>query len=171
MITAIILITIISAIFVVLNKSLPFKICPICAGVSGSWLILTAGIVFGHWSGDYKLPIAMLMGGTVVGIAFQGETKFDWARRDIYTWKKNPWSKFLSSNSSVFLWFWKAPVVILGMPIAYWLFKNMGSTTLVVEVILLALIIYAFFIKSSRSDKHADGGRVAELEKKMKNCC
>lgn len=151
MITAIILVTIITLIFVVLNKMLPFKICPICAGVSGSWLILTAGIVFGHWSGDYKLPIAMLMGGTVVGIAFRGEAKFNWAQKGIYMWK--------------------APVVIVGMPIAYWLLKNMSPIIFVVEATLLALLIYIFFIKSLRSEARKDNRRVGELEEKMKGCC
>src|SRR3989344_6586399 len=130
MITAIILVVVITLIFSVLNKWLPFKICPICAGVSGSWLLLTAGIVLGRWSGDYKLPIAMLMGGTVVGIAFQGEAKLDWAKKGIYVWK--------------------APVVIFGMPMAYWLFKNMNPATFVIEVFLLAVLVYLFFIKSSR---------------------
>ncbi|MBI2064000.1 MAG: hypothetical protein HYT65_03360 [Candidatus Yanofskybacteria bacterium] len=151
MITAIILIAIISGTFIILNWFLPFKICPICAGVSGSWLILTAGIVFGQWPGDYKLPIAMLMGGTVVGIAFQGEAKFGWAKKSIYTWK--------------------APVIIFGMPVAFWLLKNMSPTIFVAEVISSVLLIYVFFIKSSRSGDRVDSGHVTELEKKMKNCC
>lgn len=112
----------------------------------------------------------MLMGGTVVGIAFQGENKFNWVKKGIYAWKKAPWSKFLFSDSSALLWLWKAPVVILGMPVTYWLFKNMGPTTLVVEVLLLALLTYAFFVKSSKNKSHKNS-RVSELEEKMKKCC
>ena len=156
MITAILLVLVITVIVAVFNRSLPFKICPICAGISGSWLILTAGILLARWSGDYKLPIAMLMGGTVVGIAFQGEAKFDWAKKGIYMWK--------------------APVIILGMPVAYWLFKNMSLTTLVIEILVLSVLIYFFFIGSSlrgSASKLAivDGRHVVELEDKMKNCC
>lgn len=151
MITAILLVLAITLIAAALNRSLPFKVCPICAGVSGGWLILTAGVVLAHWSGDYKLPIAMLMGGTVVGIAFQGETKFDWAKKGFYIWK--------------------APVIIFGMPAAYWLFVNMSLVTLVFEFLVLSALIYFFFIRSPRSGGHADNHRVIELEKKMKNCC
>ncbi len=153
MITAIILVAVITMLVAILNKSLPFKICPICAGVSGSWLILTAGVVLGRWSGDYKLPIAMLMGATVAGIAFQGEARFDWAKKGIHMWK--------------------APVIILGLPIAYWLFKNMSPWTLAVEILFLAVLVYYFFVRSSRSDsvEHAGDRHVGELEKKMKDCC
>lgn len=153
MITAMILVVIIAGALAALNKKLPFKICPICAGVSGSWLILTAGVVLGRWSGDYKLPIAMLMGATVAGIAFQGEARFDWAKKGIYMWK--------------------APVVIIGMPVAYWLFKNMSLWTLVVEILFLSILIYYFFVRSSRSNsaEHVDDRHVRELENKMKGCC
>ena len=145
MITAILLVLVITLIAVALNKLLPFKICPICAGISGSWLILTAGILLARW------PIAMLMGGTVVGIAFQGEAKFNWAKKGIYMWK--------------------APVIILGMPVAYWLFQNMSLTTLAVEILILSVLIYFFFIRSSHAGKNIDGHHVVELEDKMKNCC
>lgn len=151
MITAILLVLVITVIVVALNKSLPFKVCPICAGISGSWLILTAGILLARWSGDYKLPIAMLMGGTVVGIAFQGEAKFEWAKKGIYMWK--------------------APVIILGMPVAYWLFKNMSLMTLAVEIAALAILMYSFFIRSHNISKHENDKHITELENKMKNCC
>ena len=151
MITAILLVLVITVIVVALNKSLPFKVCPICAGISGSWLILTAGILLARWSGDYKLPIAMLMGGTVVGIAFQGEAKFGWAKKGVHMWK--------------------APVIILGMPVAYWLFKNMSLMTLAVEIAALAILIYSFFIRSHKISKHENDKHITELENKMKNCC
>jgi hypothetical protein len=151
MFPAILLMTAITIIFAVLNRTWRWQVCPICAGVSGSWLILTAGIVLARWSGDYKLPIAMLMGGTVVGIAFQGETKFDWAKKGIYTWR--------------------APVIILGMPIAYWLFKNMSLMTLVIEIVTLAILMYSFFIRSYKVSKRKNGKHITELENKMKNCC
>ena len=45
---------------------LPFSICPICAGVAGTWLWLMGA----HFL-DYQINLiipAMLMGGTVVGV-------------------------------------------------------------------------------------------------------
>lgn len=151
MFLAIIFIIIITISAALLNRIWRWKICPICAGVSGSWLILTAGIVFGNWSGDYKLPIAMLMGGTVVGIAFQGEAKFTWAKGNI--------------------WFWKTPVVILGIPVAYWLLQNMSLETFAVEIILLAFLNYIFFFKFTRGGGRKNNRHADELEEKMKNCC
>lgn len=151
MFLSVILITIITTLFALLNRVWKWRVCPICAGVSGSWLTLTAGIVFGDWSVDYRLPIAMMMGGTVVGIAFQGEARFDWAKKGIYMWK--------------------APVVVIGMPVAYWLFKNMSLMALAAEILFLSVIAYFFFIKSSIGKKHNDTRNITELEEKMKKCC
>lgn len=46
-----------------------FKICPLCLMVSGLWLILSAGVAWG-WLAPavWQLPIALLMGGTVIGV-------------------------------------------------------------------------------------------------------
>lgn len=49
------------------NRILPLKICPICAGVSGTWLWLLAAKFLGYEI-DLLIP-AILMGGSVVGIA------------------------------------------------------------------------------------------------------
>ena len=55
-----------------LNRVLPFRICPICAGVAGTWLWMLAGLLFGFIStSNFQLPISILMGGSVVGIAYQ----------------------------------------------------------------------------------------------------
>ncbi|OGF64469.1 hypothetical protein A2661_02925 [Candidatus Giovannonibacteria bacterium RIFCSPHIGHO2_01_FULL_45_24] len=50
------------------------RICPICSAVSGTWLILTALVLAGYLPSETFLPlIALLMGGTVVGIAYRFE--------------------------------------------------------------------------------------------------
>lgn len=49
-----------------INRILPFSICPICAGVSGTWVWL----LLAHFT-DYQIDLtipALLLGGTVVGI-------------------------------------------------------------------------------------------------------
>lgn len=53
-----------------------FRICPICVTVSGVWLILTALVLAGYLRSETFLPlIALLMGGTVVGVAYQFESQ------------------------------------------------------------------------------------------------
>lgn len=48
------------------------KICPICSVVAGTWLILTALVLSGYLNSEIFLPlISLLMGGTVVGVAYQ----------------------------------------------------------------------------------------------------
>ena len=48
------------------------EICPICVAVSGTWLILTALVLSGYLNSEIFLPlISLLMGGSVVGVAYQ----------------------------------------------------------------------------------------------------
>ncbi len=63
------------------------NICPICAGVAGTWLWMFAGILTDQLPiASYQLPIAILMGGSVVGIAYQIEKKLP-AERSPFLWK------------------------------------------------------------------------------------
>ncbi len=127
------------------------RICPICVGVSGTWILFTAAVLAGYLPGDYKLPIAMLMGGSVVGIAFQGEKRFKWAADDIF--------------------YWKAPVIIVGMPVAYWLFIKMSWAVLALEIILLAFAAYVLFAGSGGEKSQTNKHKVDEIKKKMESCC
>jgi len=73
-----IFITIISILVItfavwIINKILPFRVCPICTGVSLTWLWLIAAYFFGYHI-DLLIP-AILMGGSVVGIAYQIEKR------------------------------------------------------------------------------------------------
>ncbi|MBI2409628.1 hypothetical protein HYV30_01125 [Candidatus Kaiserbacteria bacterium] len=55
------------------NRISSFPICPICAGVAGTWLAMLALRFAG-----YAVPVtlmAMLIGGSVVGIAYQLERR------------------------------------------------------------------------------------------------
>jgi hypothetical protein len=77
MIIAIISILIIVFAVWLINKKLPIKICPICAGVSLTWLWMLLGMGYGMLSIEkYQLVTAILMGGSVVGITNKLEEKY-----------------------------------------------------------------------------------------------
>lgn len=59
------------------NKISPIKICPICAGVFTTWLWMLLGMGYGLLSVEkYQLIIAILMGGSVIGIVNKLEEKW-----------------------------------------------------------------------------------------------
>ena len=77
MIIAIISILILTSAIWVLNKKLPIKICPVCAGVSLTWLWMLLGMGYGLLSIEkYQFITAILMGGSVVGITNKLEEKY-----------------------------------------------------------------------------------------------
>lgn len=134
----------------IFNRLTGFKICIICAGVSLSWLTLTALILGGLVSSSLFLtPIAILMGGTVVGIAFQGEKKFKWAQN---------------------LFYWKAPVTIIGFSIAYLLLANMSWAAFTIELVLLGILAYVFFPQPAIALPQTKRN-ISEVEKKLEDCC
>ena len=145
----------ITALVWLLNKFLPFEICPICAGVSGTWLLITAGIILGLLGADgWQLAAALAMGGSVVGIAYKSEHMFSWGR-------ENPL-------------LWKLIVIGIGMPLAYLAISNLSLTVFIAEAVLLLFLTYVFFVHGI--DRHGRDNKslpsqVEELEKKMKECC
>lgn len=53
----------------VVNKKLPIQICPICAGVTLTWLWMLFGMWFGLLDvSRYELLVAILMGASIGGI-------------------------------------------------------------------------------------------------------
>jgi len=146
----------ITTIVWLLNKILPFKVCPVCAGVSGTWFLLLVGILSDVLPvASYQLLVSILMGGTVVGIAYQGEKRFKGVEENIFRFK--------------------APVVVLGFLLVYLALNNLSWVGLAVEAVILAALVYLFFI-SPRGKKEINihersSGVVEDLEEKMKNCC
>lgn len=149
------------------NRILPFRICPICAGVSGTWLWILAGIYLGLLEAEgWKLIAAIAMGGSIVGIAYQIE-------------------KRLPSNRSPLLW--KTLFVPAGFIAVYSAIsafaedsadKSSWWTAFIVITTLLIIMALRFTeeprSRAAKSDKavHLERSRkVEELEKKMKNCC
>jgi hypothetical protein len=153
MLTLLFLALIIMTVVYWLGSVLPFKICAICAGVSGAWLLATLGILLGFVSlNDYRLPILMLMGGTAVGIAFQGQEKLAFAKKNI--------------------WRWKVPSTLIGLGIFYWFFTNMGWLTFAAEAGLLGFLIFVFFIRKNEivhgvTEKTSNQG----IKEKLEECC
>ncbi len=154
---AILLILVITGLVWALNKLLPFKLCPVCAGVSGTWTILTA-LVLGNIinNSSFIIPISILMGGTVVGIAYQGEKSLQWVKRYPIAWK-------LAVN-------------VIGFPLVYGAVQYMSWTTFSVELVVLAGLIYAFFIRrGAPAEPHVphsgDTADVKKIEKGLEQCC
>ena len=126
------------------NKVLPFQICPICAGVSGTWLWM-----LGLYQLGYQVDLgiaAMLMGGSVVGIAYQLEKRLPAGRSSIL---------------------WKALFIPMGFVVAYSVVVS--QWTMAAASLGVALVLAWAFLKKAESPEQ--GRRVEELKKKMENCC
>jgi hypothetical protein len=130
------------------KRFFPFPICPICVGVSLTWLWM----LIGQWIDklsmvDYQLPMAMLMGGTVVG----GMSKLE---------------KLIEPK---FVLVWKTVFVTSG-------FLAMYSLVTGHWLILTVGIIVAGFAtlasKLEKIEKHKkESEEIKGLKDKMKNCC
>ena len=136
------------------NKTSPFKVCPICAGVSLSLLWVSIGFYNGMLpDAGWTMLLAILMGGTVVGIAYQAEKTFRWAKEN------NVLSKTL--------------IIVAGLPLVYLAIENLALGTILIEAVLMAILIYFFFIKKSGNiGPHSnDGKTISDLEKQLEECC
>ena len=136
------------------NKILPFRVCPICAGVSLTWFLISIGIYKGILpAADWIMLLTMLMGGTVVGIAYQAEKTFRWAKEN------NVLSKTL--------------IILVGLPLAYLAIENLALGTILIEAVLMIILIYFFFIKKRGSaPSHLNNGKtISDLEKQLEECC
>ena len=127
------------------NKLFPFKVCPICAGVSGTWLWMLAASLLGYQI-DLAI-VAMLMGGSVVGIAYQLE-------------------KRLSAGRSPLLW--KTLFIPLGFIAVYGVVSSWWNAA-VSSLAVLGLLSWVFVMV--RPSKAQSTQKVEDLKKKMENCC
>jgi len=133
-----------------LRRFTPIKVCPICAGVSGTWLWLLIGGLTGRLPiTGYQLPIAILIGGSVVGIAYQLE-------------------KRLPKDRSPLLW--KVLFIPTGFAAAYFLINFWWAEffTVLVIMILIAIIFLNLF---SARHREGENKKIKELEKEMEDCC
>ena len=126
-------------------KILPFRVCPICIGVAGTWLWMLGAQLAG-FAFDASM-LAILLGGSVVGIAYQLE-------------------KHLPQGRSLLLW--KTLFVSIGFVAAYALAVPQWSL-LAMAVAALLLLTAVFFVPRHHADKNS--AAVAKLERDMKKCC
>ncbi len=127
------------------GKILPFRVCPICAGVAGTCLWMLAARLAGF---AFDAPmLAILLGGSVVGIAYQLE-------------------KHLPQGRSPLLW--KTLFLPMGFVAAYGLAAPQWSL-LAMAVAALLLLTAVFFAPRRHAEKNS--AAVEKLERDMKKCC
>lgn len=118
------------------------KICPICAVVSMAWILMTAGVLAGKLPfADYQVPIAILMGGTVVGIAY----------------KKEKGRMFVIPAGFL--------LVYLALKYVNWVVFGIE----VVVLGIVAYIYFVLPEKTTKAEDGHD--KIREIEEKLKNCC
>lgn len=144
------IIAIAGLIMAVRNKSL-VRLCAVCAGTSLTWLGITALILLGALRyEDYSSVLQLFMGGSVVGIAYQGEFRLEWGFRHPFGWK------FL--------------VIVLGFTFSYYAVTHLSWGIFAAEVFILSLLTYLFFIRKPPKNDQT-GTYQSYLEAKLKNCC
>ncbi len=127
------------------GKSRPCSVCPICVGVAGTWLWMLAAR-FAGFAIDASM-LAILLGGSVVGIAYQLE-------------------KHLPQGRSELLW--KTLFLPIGFMAAYGLAVPHWSL-LALAVAALLLLTAVFFVPRRHAEKNS--AAVEKLERAMKKCC
>lgn len=145
----------ITGAFLVINRIGNIKICPICAGVFGTWLWMLIGVLSGRLSvAGYQLPVAILMGGSVVGIAYQIE-------------KRLPQS---SAN-------WRTPLLwkMLFIPTGFaTVYSVLASWWFMFVILAVSLLILTLMFIGQIKDKiisEEQNRKVEALEDEMENCC
>ena len=127
------------------SRLLRIPLCPICTGVAGTWLWMLVARQFGYAVDAAMLSI--LMGGSVVGIAYQLE-------------------KRLAGGRSALAW--KTLFIPAGFAAAYGL--ALGQWALLAGALAVLLLLSVYFLWARKSAT-TSSTTVQDLESKMKNCC
>jgi len=128
------------------QKFLPFAICPICVGVFLTWTGLI-GLRFAGYGIDPIVP-AVLMGGSVVGIAYQLEKRFS---------AVSPEARML----------WK----ILFMPAGFVAMYAVLEELWIVGIVALIFLVAISAALALRAGALRRGGKTHTLERAMEECC
>lgn len=124
------------------------KVCPICVGVSGTWLIMLFLRFFG--TAIDPVILGILMGGTVVGIAYTCE-------------------KRLAKGRSQLLW--KLLFIPFGFLFMFGVIKY-SAASILVSAAVLVLVVYIFLRVPAKTPAHTAPQKDAEaIEEKLNNCC
>ncbi|MGB5081263.1 MAG: hypothetical protein WBO23_11030 [Burkholderiales bacterium] len=127
------------------KKLLRVPICPICLGVGGTWLCMVIVRSLGY-SVDTTI-LAILLGGSVAGIAYQVEKRLPQGRSPLL---------------------WKTLFVPAGFVAAYALAAPQWALFAVTGVALVLLTTF-FLLPPGASGEASEA--VEELKKKMRECC
>ena len=127
------------------RRALRLPLCPICVGVAGTWIWMLIGRALGVAIDTSML--ALLLGGSVVGIAYQLERRL------------------AAENESMP---WKTLVIPLGFAAAYALEQALWG---LLAAILFALAAVGAVFFRPRSAVAPDSATVEELKRQMKQCC
>lgn len=142
-------ILILTALAFLVRKSAASWLCPLCAGVAGTWL----GLLGAHLAGftvDLRLP-AILLGGSVVGLAAQGE-------------------KILANRSETYQLVWKTLFVTIGFATA-WFVINLAWSAVAIGLVALGVITLLPWVGMSAQGTTGRPGHVERLKEQMKSCC
>lgn len=124
-------------------------ICPVCAGVTGTWLWIVAGMYFGWLDAEgWQMIAAIAMGGSVVGIAYKMEKRLS-PRCSPMVWKTLFIPTGFVAVYSVLLWWWAGFAVSFSLCVVW---------------------LLSCFRKQSHNPV-ARSAAIADLENKMKNNC
>lgn len=124
---------------------LRLPLCPICTGVAGTWLWMIVARHLGFAVDASMLPI--LLGGSVVGVAYQLERRLASARSPLL---------------------WKTLFIPAGFAAAYAV--AVAHWALLAMALVVLLLLTACFLLP-RGGAKTSSTAVKTLESKMKNCC
>ncbi len=127
------------------RRTLRVSVCPVCAGVAGTWLWMLAARQFDIGVDTSLLPL--LLAGSVVGIAYQLE-------------------RFVPAGRSAALF--KSIAIPIGLAAAYALEQSQWGLLLAM-LVALAVVGAAFFRAAGEASPASEA--VEELKKQMKQCC
>lgn len=144
MIVALVSIIVLTSLVWVFNHVAKTRLCPICAGVAGTWLWMFAAHLLGL-SVDL-LSIGILMGGSVVGIVYQVER----------------------TRGAVLSLAAKTLVMLSGFLLAYTL---LDKRWLLAGVALIVGALILFWRTTPRQAASREKHAPSPLEKEMESCC
>lgn len=127
------------------KRLLRVPLCPICLGVGGTWLWMVVARELGYTVDTTVL--AILLGGSVAGIAYQVE-------------------KRLPQGRSALLW--KTLFIPTGFVAAYAL---AAPHWVLLGTMSVALVLLTIFFLIAPGAPTVENAKVEELKKKMQECC
>ncbi len=126
-------------------KALRLAVCPVCIGVAGTWLWMLAAR-FAGMAIDTAM-LAILLGGSVVGAAYQLERRLPQERAPLA---------------------WKISFLSVGFAAAYGIASAHWALAAIAGVALVALAAWCYVPQRPAGASH---DAIEKLVEKMKKCC